>query len=175
LIQVKAWIARMARNIGTRPLIFGAIPAQEPIMVNHTDATPADGNISALTLRLPTDPATSLQKSATVLQKMSETLLQNAVTLSAKQAELGQKLALESLVQWQDLTRVRGPEDFLQGEIALWRGQTERSIDLLRSYNDDVRQSCFKMFDAFAEAIADGTPTARPQGHKRAARNGRAA
>ncbi len=144
-------------------------------MVNHNDVAPADGNLRAINSLLSADPAASLQRTVTVLQKISETLLQNAVKLSASQAELGQKLALESLVQWQDLTRLRGPDDFLQGEVALWRGQAERSIELLRSFNDDVRQSCFKLFDAFADAIADVTPIARPQGHKRLARNGRAA
>jgi hypothetical protein len=100
------------------------------------------------------------QRGLTAMRRASECLLQGFMEVAAKQAEFGQRIMLESMAEWQDLSRVRGPEDLLQNEYSLARTQAERSISAMRSFNDDVRQCCFHAVDLAVQEMNAAMPKA---------------
>lgn len=99
-----------------------------------------------------------VQRNLVAFRRASECLLQGFMEIAVKQAEFGQKMMLEALAEWQDLSRVRGPDELLSTEYSLARTQAERSISALRAFNDDVRQCCFHAVDLAVEEINSAMP-----------------
>jgi hypothetical protein len=113
------------------------------------NATSAPGAAGAQPYQFPTyeEAFFPVQRALTAYRRASECLLQGFMEVAAKQAEFNQKIMLEAMSEWQDMTRVRGPEELLQTEFSFARNNAERSIDAMRAFNDDIRHCCFHAVD----------------------------
>lgn len=101
-----------------------------------------------------------IQHGLTALRRAQECLFQGMIEITAKQAEVSQKLVLECLSEWQDLSRTRGPEDFYRTEFTLAQEQAERGLAAWRSFSDDIRSCWFRAVDLATEQMKEpATPT----------------
>ncbi|HUO54178.1 MAG TPA: hypothetical protein VMU18_05540, partial [Rhodoblastus sp.] len=86
-------------------------------------------------------------------RRASECLMQGYMEVFAKQTEFVQRIMLEGMSELQDLTRVRGADDLMKTEFGFARGNTERSLDVLRTFNDDIRHCYFNAIDLAVSEI----------------------
>jgi len=113
-----------------------------------------------------------MQQSLTAFRRASECLLQGFMAAAAKQAEFGQKIMAESLNEWQDLSKVRAPDELLQSGVSIAHHQAERSVSAMRAFNDEIRECCFKAVDLAVDEInaALAKPAGKAGAAKKAAR-----
>jgi hypothetical protein len=155
------------------PTVRAMPSSKEPIMETQI-TSPPPGAAGAPPSMFPTfsESLFPMQHSLTAFRRASECLLQGFMAAAAKQAEFGQKMMMESLNEWQGLSKARAPDELLQSEVSLARNQAERSISAMRAINDEIRQCCFKAVDLAVDEInaALAKPAGKHAAVKKAAR-----